>query len=99
MAQHVSVHLDKMRLADALKQLAGEAGVNLPLDPRAENEAAAKVSLDADDMPLETAVRLLSEMAGLKSVRVANALFVTKKEVAAELRGPEPESAGADPAH
>ena len=40
-------------------------------------------------MPLETAVRLLSEMAGLKPVRVGNALFVTKKEVAAEL--------GADP--
>ena len=86
MAQHVSVHLDKMRLADALKQLAGETGVNLPLDPRTENEAAAKVSLDVDDVPLETAVRLLSEMACLKPVRVGNVLFVTKKEVAAAMR-------------
>ncbi len=37
-------------------------------------------------MPLETAVRLLAEMAGLKPVRVGNVLFVTKKETANELR-------------
>jgi hypothetical protein len=37
-------------------------------------------------VPLETAVRLLAEMAGLKPVRVGNVLFVTKKETANELR-------------
>ena len=44
------------------------------------------MSLQLEDVPLETTVRLLVEMAGLKPVRVGNALFVTKKEVAAEMR-------------
>src|SRR5205823_2547035 len=49
-------------------------------------EAKAEVSLQVEDVPLETAVRLLSEMAGLKPVRVGNTLFVTRKEIAAEMR-------------
>ncbi len=85
MGQHVTIHLDKVEFAAAMKQIARETGVNLAVDPRAEKEASAKVSLDVEDVPLETAVRLLSEMAGLKPVRAGNALFVTKKEVAAEL--------------
>ena len=44
------------------------------------------VSIQLEDVPLETAVRLLAEMAGLKPVRVGNVLFVTKKETANELR-------------
>jgi hypothetical protein len=87
MGQHVSVSFDKVELAVALRQIARETGVNLALDPRAEKESSAKVSLQVEDMPLETAVRLLAEMAGLKPVRAGNALFVTRKEVAAELRG------------
>ena len=86
MAQRVNVHLDKVEFAAAMKQIARQTGVNLALDPRAEKEATAKISLDAEDVPLETAVRLLSEMAGLKPVRAGNTLFVTKKEVAAEMR-------------
>ena len=86
MAQRVNVHLDKVEFAAAMKQMARQTGVNLALDPRAEKEATAKISLDAEDVPLETAVRLLSEMAGLKPVRAGNTLFVTKKEVAAEMR-------------
>jgi hypothetical protein len=87
LSQRVSVNFDKVELAAALKQISREAGVNLALDPRAEKEASAKVSLQVEEIPLETAVRLLSEMAGLKPVRAGNTLFVTKKEVAAEMRG------------
>jgi len=86
MSQRVSVHFDKVELAAALKQLARENGVNLPLDPRAEKEASAKVSLDVEDVSLETAVRLLADMAGLKPARAGNTLFVTKKDVAAVMR-------------
>ena len=86
MGQRVGVDFDKVELAAALKQIAHETGVNLALDPRAEKEASAKVSLQVEDMPLEMAVRLLAEMAGLKPVRAGNTLFVTKKEIAAELR-------------
>ena len=85
MAQRINVHLDKVEFAAAMKQMARQTGVNLALDPRTEKEATARISLDAEDVPLETAVRLLSEMAGLKQCR-GNTLFVTKKEVAAEMR-------------
>jgi hypothetical protein len=86
MRQRVNVDLEKMEFAQALRQLSRETGVNLMLDSRVEKEAKAPVSLELEDVPLETAVRLLSEMAGLKPVRVGNVLFVTKKETANELR-------------
>src|SRR4029077_8549932 len=70
--QNIGVNLAKVELAAALKQIAHDAGVNVSLDPRAEKGASAKVSLQVEDMPLDTAVRLLSEMAGLKAVRVGN---------------------------
>jgi hypothetical protein len=86
MRQHVSVDLDKVEFAQAVKQLGREAGVSLVIDSRVEKEAKTEVSLELEDVPLETAVRLLSEMAGLKPVRVGNVLFVTSKERAAEMR-------------
>lgn len=84
--QRVSVNLDKASLADGLKQLVRETGANLLLDPRTQKEAQALVTLQLDDVPLETAVRLLAEMAGLRPVRMGNVLFVTSKTTAAELR-------------
>ena len=60
--------------------------MNLVLDGRHQKEGSAKVSLQLEDVPLETAVRLLSEMAGLKALRLNNTMFVTTKDVAAELR-------------
>ena len=45
------------------------------------------MSLQVEDIPLQTAVQLLSEMAGLKPVRVGDLVFVTTKKTAAEMRG------------
>jgi hypothetical protein len=86
MRQRVNVDLDKMEFGQALRQLSRETGVNLMLDSRVEKEAKNAVSLELEDVPLETAVRLLSEMAGLKPVRIGNVLFVTTKANANELR-------------
>jgi type II secretory pathway component HofQ len=86
MRQRVSVDLEKTPFADALKQISRQTGANLILDTRVEKDAAAKVSLQMEDVPLETAVRLLAEMAGLKPVRVGNVLFVTGKANANEMR-------------
>jgi len=86
MRQRVNVDLSKVEFTAALKQLAKDTSTNLILDARAEKEADAKVTLQLEDVPLETAVRLLSEMANLKPVRVGNVLFVTKKEIANEMR-------------
>ena len=84
--QRVSVDMDKVELADALRQVAQGAGVNVLVDSRVEKDAEAKVTLHLEDVPLETAVRLLAEMANMKPVRVGNVLFVTSKENANELR-------------
>jgi hypothetical protein len=94
--QRVNVDMDKVDLATALRQLGRQAGVNILLDSRAEKDASAKVSFQLEDVPLDTAVRLLAEMANLKPVRVGNVLFVTSKENANEMRN-DPELAQPQP--
>jgi hypothetical protein len=86
MRQRVSVDLDRVQMAAALKQLARDTSTNLLVDTRALKEAQTPVTLQLEDVPLETAVRLLAEMAGLKPVRVGNVLFVTTKPNAAEMK-------------
>jgi hypothetical protein len=84
--QRISLDCDKEELSAALKKLARETATNVVVDPRAAKEAKMEVSLQMEDVPLETAVRLLSEMAGLKPVRVGNVLFITTKATAQEMR-------------
>lgn len=96
MRQRISVDFDKVEFAVALKQIARGTGVNLVLDGRVGKEAAAKVSLQMEDAPLETVVRLLAEMANLKPVRVGNVLFVTGKANANEMRQ-DPDNATPNP--
>src|SRR5262249_2023277 len=86
MRQRVTVDADKVTMAQALKQLSRDTGTNLLLDSSVTKEAQVQVSLQLEDVPLETAVRLLSAMAGLKTVRIGNVMFVTNKETADEMR-------------
>lgn len=104
MQQRVSVDVEKIDFASALKQLGRETASNLIIDPRALKDANLPVTLQVEDVPLETAVRLLCEMGGLKPVRVGNVLFVTTRNYAQEMRadpdlvpgrGPNPPGAGA----
>jgi type II secretory pathway component GspD/PulD (secretin) len=90
--QRVSIDLDKIDFADAVKQVARDTGTSIVLDPRVAKDANVQVTLQLDDVPLETAVRLMAETAGLKPVRVGNVLFVTTKANAAELRA-DPDNA------
>jgi type II secretory pathway component GspD/PulD (secretin) len=85
--QPVDVDAANQPFADALKRLARSTGTNLVIDPRQAKAAQAAVTLRLDDVPLESAVRLLAELAGLKPVRVGNVLFVTSEERADKLRG------------
>ena len=92
--QRVQVSLDDTPLATALKNMGRTSAVNLVLDPRVPKPAReVKVTLDLEEVPLETAVFLIAEMAELKSVRVGNVLFVTTGERADKLRN-DPEVAG-----
>ncbi len=95
--QRISVDMDKVDFAAALKQISRETAANLILDSRAEKQAQTKVTLRLEDVPLETAVRLLAEMAGLKPVRVGNVLFITGKDNAKEMMQ-DPDIAQPNPA-
>jgi hypothetical protein len=90
--QRVSIDLDRVEMARALKGLARETATNLLVDTRAQKDSLTAVSLQLDDVPLETAVRLIAESAGLKPVRMGNVVLVTTKSHATELRS-EPDLA------
>jgi type II secretory pathway component GspD/PulD (secretin) len=99
MKQRVSIDLEKVDLPTALKKLSKDTAANVMLDSRVTGkETKAEVTLQMEDVPLETAVRLMAEMAGLKPVRVGNVLFVTTKQSANELRAEvEPNGPGGQP--
>ena len=86
MRQRISVEAEKQPLTQALKQLSRNTGTNVLVDTRVTKESQIPVTLQLEDVPLETAVRLLGAMAGLKTVRVGNVLFVTNKVTADEMR-------------
>lgn len=85
--QSVDVDADNVTLTEAVRKLARATGVNLVIDPRQAKAAQTNVTLRLDDVPLETAVRLLAELAGLKPAKMGNVLFVTSEERADRLRG------------
>lgn len=84
--QRVNIDVSELPLASILKQLSDETGVNLLIDPRQADKAKGKITLQVDDVTLETAVRLLTELADLSSVRVGNVLLITTEARADKLR-------------
>jgi len=85
--QRVSLDVDSKPLPDVMKSLAEESGTNLVLDPRIAKKAIeAAITLKLDDVPLETAVRLVGELAGYRVVRMSNVLLVTTDERAEKLK-------------
>jgi hypothetical protein len=84
--QPVTLHVEDKPLDQALRQLRGQTGANLVLDRRGEDQGQTKLTVDLDEVPLETAVRLLAAEANLELIRTANVLFVTTSEGAARLR-------------
>ena len=76
-----------MDLAAALKKLSKETAANVMLDTRLTGkEGKIQVSLQLDDVPLDTAIQLVAEVGGLKPVQVGNVLIVTTKALAAQMR-------------
>ena len=56
------------------------------IDARVGSDNLNAVTLSVEDVPLETAARLVAEVAGLKAVAVGNVIFVTTESRAAKLR-------------
>lgn len=78
--ESVHIDVDERPLAEALKELAAAAGANIVLDARLKEKAKVAVSASLQHVPLETAVRLLAEMADLKAVALDNVIYVTTRE-------------------
>ncbi|MBI3411031.1 MAG: hypothetical protein HY040_22080 [Planctomycetes bacterium] len=89
MRQRVSVSYKDVPLAKALKELARAHALSMVIDPRMTKEAQAPVTLEVEDATLETAVRLLAEIGGMKAVRMGNVLFVTSESRADKIRKEE----------
>ncbi len=84
--QRVTIDCDGTDFAISIRQLADETGANVVVDPRLGEKAKAAVTLKLEDVPLETAVRLMAEVVDLRAVRMNNVLFVTTPEKAKALR-------------
>jgi hypothetical protein len=81
----VNATLEKCPLEDAVKELAEQSEFNVVLDNRAAEKSKTPVSARLLNTPLDTALRLLADMADLRSVHLDNVLYVTTKENAAAL--------------
>jgi hypothetical protein len=79
-APKVDVDFDETPLDDALAEVADVSGINIVLDSRVGKLALQQLSLNLEQAPADTAVRLLAEMANLRSVALDNVLFVTTIE-------------------
>lgn len=80
-------------LREALQELADEAGYTIVIDARAGDRTKAPVSARFINLPLDTAARILADMAGLKVVQNDNSLYVTAAAKPEKLR-PDPEAEG-----
>jgi hypothetical protein len=87
----VDVHFDHRPLSEAMEELAATSGANVLLDMDEKVAAVAKAPVTAslDNVPVDTAVRLLADMSGLVAVTVDNVLYVTTRENAKNWK-PEP---------
>ncbi len=87
--QRVSVDLDEVPLKKAVRDLAKNHGISLVIDPKVAKQSDAPVSLQLDNASIETTLRLLAELGGLKAVRMGNVMFVTTDEKAKRIREEE----------
>jgi RNA polymerase sigma factor (sigma-70 family) len=77
---------DERPLGAALRELGRDPSLSVVLDVRAAKKAETAVTARLANVPLDTAVRVLADMADLDVVRLDNLLYVTTRENAARLR-------------
>src|SRR5262249_49008258 len=76
---------NKVKLCRALETIADTTDTNIVLDIRVKAKADTEVSANFTNVPLDTAVSLLADMADLAVVRRNNVLYVTSPENAAKM--------------
>ncbi len=72
-------------LAQALPRLAESSDYNVVADPQAGEQLRTKITAQLHNVPIETSVRLLANMAGLSMVKLDNVFYVTTPEKAEAL--------------
>jgi hypothetical protein len=83
----VYAEFEKQSLEDALKELAKQSEFNILVDPRPAEKIRTGVTAKLKNVPLDSAVQLLADMADLKAVLKDNVLYVTSKENAKVIEG------------
>jgi hypothetical protein len=95
--QPIEANFAKRPLSDALRELSFISGVSVVLDARAEESAQLPITADLHNVPLETALRVLADMADLKPVAMDNLIYVTSKDNAKVLEAEEAKRKGMEP--
>jgi hypothetical protein len=85
----VHANFDRKPLGEALQELSNRTGFNIVVDARVSTKAEAAVTAKLTNTPLDTAVRILADMADLKPFLTDNLLYVTTKENATKLEEQE----------
>jgi hypothetical protein len=80
---------DDQPLPVALRTLANATGLSVVLDHSAADKLP-KVTAQFHNVPVDTAVRVLADMADLGMVRLDNVLYVTARDKAARLQADQP---------
>jgi hypothetical protein len=80
---------EKRALEDALKELAEASDLSIVIDARMTDKAKLSVSATLNNVPVDTAVRVLADMIDLKMVILDNVLYVTSATNAAALQKEE----------
>jgi type II secretory pathway component HofQ len=92
----VSARFNGLPLSDALRTLSEQTSFTITLDPRATEQGKTPLTTRLINVPVDTAVRLLADMAGLRSVQLDNVLYVTTPDNARTLE--EEQAKRKDPA-
>jgi hypothetical protein len=82
----VHVRFEKKPLADALKVLAKQSEYNVLLDGKVGEKARTPITSEFSNLPLDSAVALLADMADLTTILQDNAIYVTMRRSAAQLK-------------
>jgi RNA polymerase sigma factor (sigma-70 family) len=76
----IHIVLKKRQLSEALTELAASAGLNLVIDSRVEEKAKTAVSATLMNVPVDTASRVLADMADLRPAFLDNVIYLTSKD-------------------
>jgi hypothetical protein len=82
----LTAEFSKRPLKGVLDRLADLSGTTVLLDPRAGNKGETAITARLLNVPVETAVKLVADMAGLDVVRKHNVFYATTADNAAKLR-------------